>query len=454
MARPRGTVLGIYHREALELFVGRGRNRSDSYDATYLPEKLADTLTSVQKAVADRVGRHRWHEGPFRSANALREAASATALPDGRTPPVSRNQFEAVVAQPTQVDGRLGPVVATATRTIGEAIRCGLLLPPISIMTVTRTVERRHLRYRATLGGRPDGLQDQGMVVGPIMANQGGSFAFASHSPTQDRGDVPASVLNYHEARTGVELNPLTARMGVQLAVWQDLNETMGVALPIVNRGERRFAPVAEGTGIETSDEIWYPAAQAAWYSDVAKSFPPDAIVLGEVPPSWLEGMTYRSVLCERRISNPKRFLEDVELKLRMLSVRTLAVDRDDDETMNTGTIVTLEGRLIASDDSEYVPVIVTSAPHPRSVVYVIPAERAASMDESQWEATRTALIALHGPTSGRASDDQGRGLSLPLENGFAITSSNPDKAGNYDVIRFFSHAIESPEHWRSEDGR
>jgi len=241
----------------------------------------------------------------------------------------------------------------------------------------------------------------------------------------------------------------------VQLAVWLDLNETMGVSLPIVNRAERRFAPAVEGMGTETSDEIWYPAEQATWCDEVTKCFPPDAIVMGEVPVSWLGDMTYRSWIGERHIANPKRFLEDVELKLKTLLVRSIepSSPRGSSGRESFDSVVTLEGRLEATDGSEYVPVIVTSTPQTESIIYVIPAERAAKMQASQWEAVRMALLAQHGPANGRVSDDQGRGLCLPLEKGFAITSSDADKAGNYDVFRFFSHAIETRSHWRRDGG-
>jgi hypothetical protein len=446
-------VLGIYQREALELVIERGRNRSDSHDGTFLPEKLADGATALQTAMVEHIRRGHRGNGPFRSAQELQDAGSASVLPDGRVQRVSRNLFEAVVQQPTQVDGRLGPIVAAATRTIGEAVHGGLLFPPASIMTVTRTIERRHLRPSVTIGGRTGGRQDHGVVVGPIATVGGGSFSFASHLPTQDRGDVPGDLLNYHETRTKVELNPLTARMSVQSGVWLDLNETLGISLPIVNRGERRFAPAGEQIGLETSDELWYPAEQATWFDDVARFFPPDALVLGEVPLSWLQGMTYKSNLGERSIGNPQHFVEEVELKLRMLQVRT--IDKSGmaarGDLVGADEVVTLEGDLIAPDGSEYKPVFVISGPHAKSTVYVIPADRAAGMEAITWESVLLALAALHGPASSLSSDDQGRGLSLPLERGATITSSHADKAGNYDVLRFFGHALETRSHWRQD---
>jgi len=394
-------VFGIYQREALELVIERGRNRSDSHDGTFLPETIANGATALQIAMAEHIRSGHRENGPFRSAQELQDAGSASVLPDGRVQRVSRNLFEAVVQQPTQTDGRLGPIVAAATRTIGEAVHGGLLLPPASIMTVTRTIERRHLRADATIGSRAGGRQDHGVVVGPIASIGGGSFSFASHLPTQDRGDVPGELLNYHETRTKVELNPLTARMSVQRGVWLDLNETLGIALPIVNRGERRFAPVEEQIGLETSDELWYPAEQASWFDDVARSLPPDAIVLGEVPLSWLQGMTYKSSLGERTIANPQHFVEEIELKLRMLQVRT--IDRSGmaarDDLEGADEVVTLEGDLVATDGSEYKPVVVIPGPHAKSTVYVIPAERAAGMDEVRWESV---LLALAPPTWSR----------------------------------------------------
>jgi hypothetical protein len=454
LATPMARVLGIHKMEALELMVERGSpGLGGKHDPTFLPETLADGATALQIATLDRFAAGVRGADPFRTAEQLRHAAAEVALPDGRRlGAMSRNLFEAVILQPIQVEDRSGPLVAAATRTIGEAVYLGLLLPPVSVQSVTRTIERRHLRPGATIGGRPGGLQDHAMVSGPIGEPGAGSYAFATHLPTQEREDVPAPLLGYHETSTGVQLDPVTERLIAQLAVWRDLRETMRAALPILSRGERRFAPVEQQVGLLTSDDPWYSAERDAWATSVDDVFPPEAIVIGEVPLSWLEDKTYRTDRHERQITNYQLFVEDVELRRRELKVRT--IDRRSmkarDQLEGADEVVVLGGQLIAPDDCRYTLLLAIPKRHAASTAFIIPADRAAAMEAEGWEAVLKALAVQHGPASGPSSDDQGRALSLPFERGSTLTSSNPDKAGNYDVLRFFPHAIKTPSHWRN----
>jgi hypothetical protein len=441
------------------MIVERGRTVPDGEGPSFLPETVADGLTALAIATAENFRHGYLLGGPLDSVRAMRDAASAAKLPTGRTRRISRNLFETVAQQPAQVDGFLGPASATATRAIGEAIRRGLLHPPVSIMTVTRTINRRHMRHRSSIGGRPGGRQDQGVVVGQIAASGGGSFSFASHLPTQERNDVPAALLAYHETGTEVELNPLTTRMEIQNGVWLDLRETMGVTLPVVNRGERRFAPIEEQVGCATSNHVWYPAEHPGWAEDVKRTFSASAVVLGEVSQEWLEGKSYRSELGVRPIHSPRRFMEDVDLRLRMLEVRSIDPGEPSGERPEGAEeILTLGGTLVGQDGSEYIPIVVLPTQHTTATVYVMPAERAAAVTTAGWRSVLTALRALHGPAWVPTSEDQGRALSLPFERGATVTSSNPDMAANYDSLRFFAHALESRPHWRlgeaNEGGR
>src|SRR5690349_16418524 len=419
-------IFNVYRNQMRDLLPERGLKGSRSYQAKFSYETLAAVGTAAQMAVRGRLleaGR------PFGSIDELRAGASQVILPpDGESMFVSRNLLETLVAQPSLVDGRLGVNLAAANRTLAQAMNAGQLVEITGLMTITRTLEQKHLRRDHTLGVRTDGDLDLAAVVGVSPDNGGAAFLHATHPALQDPEDEPAQLIEYHQRRTGIELDPLLVRLVVLRAVAAELEE-MGVWVPIVQRGERRFDEPDEGS--ETDEERWFAAEQPHWCREVDSVFSADAVVLGEHSIEALRGYTYRTRFASRKLGNPVSFLRDVEKGLDSLLTVDLRMSSPRDEAQLEGAddVVRLEGQLIDHDDYAYRALVVMPAPHSGCAVYLIPAERAAAMGCREWDAVRKALAPVYGVTSGRSSDDQGLGLTLPRRHGLSCGSSDIDKA-------------------------
>jgi hypothetical protein len=371
--------------------------------------------------------------------------------PEGESMTVTRNLLETLVAQPSLVDGRLGVNLAAANRTLGQAMSAGQLVEITALMPITRTLEQRYLRPEQTLGARADGRLDIAAIVGVSPDNGGAAFLHASHPHLQDLEDEPAQLVEYHQRRTGLELDPLLMRLVYLHAVWIELRE-IGISVPIVQRAERRFDLPDEGS--ETDEQRWFGAEQPHWSREVDSVFPADAVVLGERSIEGLEGFTYHTHLGSRKLGNPAAFMRDVEMRLDHLHISDVRMSDARDEARLEGAddLVCLEGRMIDRDDYAYRAVIAIPAPHSHCAVYLIPADRAAAMGRAQWDSVRAGLAPIHGVACGRSSDDQGLGLLLPRRHGLSCGSSDIDKSTNYESLRCFGHAISEPSHWVPPD--
>lgn len=442
-------IFSVYRDQMRHLLPERGVKGSRSYQAKFSYETLAAVGTAAQMAVGGRLIES---GDPFGSIDELRVGASRMILPpDGESMAVSRNLLETLVAQPSLVDGRLGVNLAAANRTLGQAMCARQLVQITALMTITRTLEQKHLRREQALGVRTDGRLDLAAIVGISPDNGGAAFLHATHPHFQDPEDEPAHLVEYHQRRTGIELDSLLMRLIHLHAVWLELKE-MGVSVPVVQRAERRFDEPDEGS--ETAEKRWFGAEQPNWSREVDSVFPADTVVLGEHSIEGLAGFTYRTRFGSRKLGNPAAFLRDVELRLPSLLVSDLRMSSAQAEAGLEGAddLVRLEGRLIDHDDYAYRAVIAMPAPHSDCAVYLIPAERAAAMGQAEWDAVRAALAPVHGTVSGRSSDDQGLGLLLPRKHGLSCSSSDIDKSTNYESLRCFGHAIAEPSHWRSPD--
>lgn len=448
---PTAEVYVVYRDELEALLPERGRKGSDSYDARFSYSRIAAAGTAAQMAVEERLvalGE------PIRTAGELQEGASQVLLPPNReTLSVSRNLLETLVAQAAMVAGRLGVNPAAANRTLGWGMRTGLLVPVTGLMTVTRTIEQERMRRGQMLGVRSDGDLDIAAVVGLIPDNGGAALLHAAHPHLQDVEDAQAHLVEFHEHRSGIDLHPLRMRLVHLHAVWIELRETMGVAVPIVQRAERRFDQPDEGSA--TAQERWHAYEQTGWSREVDAVFPPDAVVMAEISGETLTDFTYRTPLGERRIGNFRKFLRDVENGLPSLLIHNLTMSRPEDEKLLEGAdpVVRLEGHLISTSGLAYRPVVVVPAPQTECVVYLIPADRAATMDDAAWDRVRLALATIHGSAWVGASDDQGLGGSLPRKHGLSMGSVDINKLANFESLRCFSHAITERSHWRPPDG-
>lgn len=445
----KNDIFSVYRDEMRGLLPERGVKGSRSYQAKFSYETLAAVGTAAQMAVGARL----IEAGePFGSIDELRAGASRMILPpDGENMAVSRNLLETLVAQPSLVDGRLGVNLAAANRTLGRAMSARQLVEITALMTITRTLEQKYLRRAQTLGVRADGRLDIAAVVGISPDNGGGAFLHATHPHYQDPEDEPAHLVEYHQRRTGLELDPLLMRLIYLHAVWVELKE-MGVSVPIVQRAERRFDRPDEGS--ETAEQRWFGAEQPHWSREVDSVFPADAVVLGERSIAGLAGFTYRTRFGSRKLGNPVAFLREVEMRLESLLIGDLRMSSARAEARLEGAddLVRLEGHLIDRDDYAYRAVIAIPDPHSHCAIYVIPAERAAGMGPNQWDAVRAALAPIHGVSCGRSSDDQGLGLLLPRKHGLSCGSSDIDKSTNYESLRCFGHAVSESSHWLSPD--
>jgi hypothetical protein len=442
-------IFSVYRDQMRDLLPERGVKGSRSYQAKFSYETLAAVGTAAQMAVGGRLIEA---GDPFGSIDELRAGASQMILPpDGESMVVSRNLLETLVAQPSLVDGRLGVNLAAANRTLGWAMSARHLVGITALMPITRTLEQKHLRREQTLGVRTDGRLDLAAIVGISPDNGGAAFLHATHPHFQDAEDEPAHLVEYHQRRTGIELDPLLIRLTYLRAVWAELEE-MGISVPIVQRAERRFDQPQEGS--ETAEQRWFGAEQPHWSREVDGVFPADAVVLGERSIDGLVGFTYRTRFGSRKLGNPAAFLREVELRLDSLHISDLRMSSAQAEARLEGAddLVCLEGQLIDREDYAYRAVIAIPSPHSHCAVYLIPSERAAAMSRDQWDAVRAALAPIHGISSGRSSDDQGLGLLLPRKHGLSCGSSDIDKSTNYESLRCFGHAIAESSHWRSPD--
>jgi hypothetical protein len=443
-----------FRDQFLALLMDRGHKTSDSYGTGFSYGTLADAGTAMQKAVEERLLAGRIEEArPFRTAQELYLGASATRLPPaGRQVPVDRNLCEAVLSQPARHGARLGPFLAAANRTLAWAIGSGLMVRPTGLVTVTRTIEQKFMRSKQTLGARGDGRLDLATIVGVTPDNGGAALVHGSHPLLQLSGDAPRALVEYHEDLTDLDLDPLRVRLDYLNAVFLEFFESLGLKIPVVQRAERRFDQPDEGS--LTSDQLWYATEQPHWAEEVERIFPPDAVVAGECQVSSLRGYRYRTTFGDRKLGEPGKFIRDLEKGFPSLMGSDLTCSDPERERDLAGAddLVRLEGRLVAPDGEEFKAVIVLSHPHTASVVYLLPAERAARMNTDAWSTFREALAPLHGVTSGRSSDDQGLGVALTRQHALDVSSKDIDKAANLDILRAFSHAMESPSHWTPPD--
>lgn len=102
---------------------------------------------------------------------------------------------------------------------------------------------------------RTDGRLDLAAIVGVSPDNGAAAFLHVTHPHFQEAKDEPAHLVEYHQRRTGIELDPLLMRLIYLHAVWVELKE-MGVSVPIVQRAERRFDQLDEG--LETDEQRWF----------------------------------------------------------------------------------------------------------------------------------------------------------------------------------------------------
>ncbi len=290
-------------------------------------------------------------------------------------------------------------------------------------------------------------------MAGAIPVNGGAALLHATHPQLQDLADASEELIAYHERKTSIELDPLRLRLRYLVAVHSELYDTAGIPIPIVQRAERRFESPGEGKA--TSDDLWYALDQPNWSREVQDIVSPTAVIVAECPPQRLLGMTYLSPYGgERKIGNVARFLQDIELRLPSLAVRQLSmIDANEEKVLEASdTVVTLEGELVGMNGERYCAVLVLSWPHSETVIYVMPAARARTMNLADWSALRAGLAPLHGRASAGSSDDQGLGLNLPFQNALAVSSADWDKSSNFDAFRCFSHAVELDTHWVSQD--
>jgi hypothetical protein len=443
-----------YRDQFLALLEDRGRRTSASYGTGFSYGKLADAGTAMQKAVEERLVARRIEAArPFRTAEELYLGASAMRLPPaGRQVLVDRKLYDVVLSQPARHGDQLGPFLAAANRTLAWAISTGLMVRPTGLVTVTRTIEQKFMRRQQTLGARGDGRLDLATIVGVTPDNGGAALVHASHPQLQIPGDAPEALVEYHDNLTDFDFDPLRMRLEYLHGVWLEFVEIAGLAIPIVQRAERRFDRPDEGS--LTSDELWFATAQPHWCAEVERVFPDSAVVAGECQISSLRGFRYRTTFGDRKLGEPAKFIRDVEKGLPSLLGAYLTCSNPDRERELSGAdyLVRLEGRLVAPNGEEFKAVVALSFPHTTSVVYLIPAERATKMNEAAWDAFREALAPLHGVASGRSSDDQGLGITLAREHALDVSSANVDKAANLDVLRSFSHAMEGPGHWTPPD--
>lgn len=454
MHRAGKAICTSYREEVQALLARRGRAASEAYDSSYRPATLAMAATAAQIATIDRLATGAGGPvSPFRSTSELRTAASQVPVPpDGQRVGISRNMLETVVAQPSLANDRLGPLPGAATRTLGRATRDGILVPVTVLLTISRTIEALYMRSDHTVGARTDGRQELATVVGATPYNGGAALLYATHPQLQDVDDEPYGLISYHAERLKLDLEPLDLRLRYLNAVWHDLHETLGLALPIVQRAERRFDAPEEGSA--TSDDLWYATNQPCWRERVEQILAAEAIVLGECDGEWMRGLTYRSRHGERRISNPAAFMRDVELKLYALDIHQLEMSDPAAERELSGAdrVVVLGGELVDRDHGAYRAVVVPAVDQAESILYAMPSSRATQMNDGDWDKVRTALASLHGTANDRSSDDQGLGLRLPYEHALSLSSTDWDKLGNYDALRCFSHALERRSHWQPDD--
>jgi hypothetical protein len=451
----RDWIYGMYRGRLDAFLVERGGVKASKlYETQYSYGNLANVGTAVQIAVDGRLAaKCSGTANPYRSVDELSMGASAVSLPPrGERIAVTHKLIEAVVGQPYRVGDRFGPIPAAANATLGRAMRHGLIVPVTALLTVTRTIEQKYLRGKKALGAREDGRLDLASVVGVIPDNNGAALLHASHPQLEDLNEKSTSVIAQHEATLGMDLDPLRIRLIHLYAVWQELLEAMGAPIPIVQRAERRFDGPAEGS--LTSEQLSYATEHEDWSGEIDAVFPREAVVLGESRIESLRGYHYRTGLGDRRISEPARFLRDVEKGLESLFIHRLRASRSEVEMRLEGAddVVRLEGHLIGPGGAAYRPVIVLSHPHAESVVYLIPAERAAAMTVADWDAVLAALAPLHGVASARSSDDQGLGVTIPYKHALNISCVDIDKACNYDAFRCFSHDMHEPSHWRPKE--
>lgn len=440
------------YRGQLNAFLAErgGVKASKLYETEYSYGRIANVGTAVQIAVDGRLAaKSSGVANPYRSVDELSLGASVVTLPPGgKRIAVTRKLIEAVVGQPYRAGDRLGPIPAAANATLGLAMRRGLIVPVTALLTVTRTIEQKYLRGAKVLGARGDGRLDLASVVGAIPDNNGAALLHASHPQLEDLDEKSASVIARHEVTLGMDLDPLRIRLFHLHAVWQELLEATGAAVPIVQRAERRFDEPSQGS--LTSEQLSYATDRENWSGEVDAVFPGEAVVLGECRVESLRGYRYRTNLGDRLISEPARFLRDVEKSLESLFVHRLRPSQPAIEKRLEGAddVVRLEGHFVGPDGAAYRPVIVLSHPHAESVIYVIPAERAAAMTAADWDSVLAALAPLHGVASARSSDDQGLGITAPSKHALDISCVDVDKACNYDIFRCFSHAVHESSHW------
>lgn len=439
---PRSYI--AYRDHIGEMLVQRGKNTLVAYVTTYKDQTLGRGAAAVQLAVGDRLAQ-RDGRGPYRSAAELRRAASTKILPPGtQRSEVSRNQLEAILRQPAIVDNQLGPLAAAATKTICEAMRDGEMVPATALLTIARTVEQGYLRTGQSIGARGQGLQDFMAIAGVSCANGGVAVVFTTHPQFQDADDESMELLTDTNAR-GIDLDPVTLRVVRLAAVRREFLAVTGKDIPIVLRGERRFAKSGEGTS--THQDLWFLADQPDWRVRV-DALLPDARVLAEFANSRLLGAKYEFEGRSRTITNPDRFLKDVacrspELGARNLIMATPAQERELEEPED---MILLDGTLVLKDGGFYQPLFVCA--ETETITFLIPTNRASLFSAKDWYDIRAALAPIHGRAGGPSSDDQGLAIKLPFEHALSISSTDWDKTCNCDSLRSFSHAVECDGHW------
>lgn len=444
MGLPLNSLYGVYLDELSDMLLDRGIQVPDP---RFGVGRLGLAGAAVQLAVSCRFsGRDGGERLALASVDALcRAAAAAKVPPDGRRAAVSAQQIETILRQPVMAGDRLGPLSAASARSIGAAIRGMNMVGPTAVFPVMRTIEMGTLRHAQAPQEGAAAHADVVIFAAASHENGGTGIVLLTHHGLDLRHD-PSGV-RHAAQREPDTVDPDGVRLRVirLAAIRRELISVSRSDVLIVLRAERRFARGNEGSA--TAANLWYAAEQPHWIR-TADTYLSDAVVLAEVPPDWLRNCTYSLDGGGRRLGSLSRFFSDVEQRDESVRAWSLLMTEHREEQSIEGAddVVVLDGSMIPPGGDHFTPVLVPCGAE--STVYLVPRKRALTFGDKDWDTMRRGLASLHGAAAARSSADQGLALTEPFRHGVSFSSPDFDIACNLDLLRAFSHAVESKRHW------
>jgi hypothetical protein len=446
------SIYEVYASELIELSAAWEVVPSMAHrDSVYRARTIAAVLCALQLAVAARYAGIDGGLGPFSSTNSLRAAASSVPIPpDLRAHPISRNVFETAMEQPVLTADGLGLLLRAQVRALGQSVALGMV-PSTAIVNIARTIERLPYARRKALGNTERDSTTLAFA-GLGTVNGGTGMILGTHPQVQAESDLPSELWSSHLARGLVETDPVRLRLRMMGAIREQLVETSGRDVAVILRGERRFAPPAEGSA--TDPRNWFVTDQPGWHEST-RLLGLDAVALFELAVEVLGESTYG--FDSNSYSLPaSTFLRKAELRDAGLGFWDLRMSRASDEhwlhSPDDVVVGDLPLRFPGHDalgGRSFTPLIVLS--EGVTCVYLIDRDRALRFTSAQWDAVRAGLAAIHGEAWQRSSDDQGLALSETVSRALSIHSTNINKACSYDALRSLSHAVETRSHWQDE---